>query len=101
MGRYCDGDAEAFRELYRQVSGPLYSYLLRLCGERAAAEDLLQQTFIKLHRARHVYVRGARPLPWLYTIAHRAFLDEARRRKRARVSVPRDPGDLPEMRADI
>jgi RNA polymerase sigma-70 factor (ECF subfamily) len=101
MGRYCDGDAAAFRELYRQVSGPLLSYLLRLCNDRALAEDLLQQTFLKLHRARRAYVRGARPMPWLYAIAQRTFLDETRRQKRAREKVARSPEDVPEVAADF
>jgi RNA polymerase sigma factor (sigma-70 family) len=101
MARYCDGDANAFRELYAQVAPRLFAYLMGLIGERAAAEDLLQLTFLKLHEARGVYVRGADPVPWLYTIAHRTFLDEARRRKRARVKLS-DDGTAPvEERADI
>jgi RNA polymerase sigma-70 factor (ECF subfamily) len=51
------------------------------------ADDLLQQTFLKVHRARSTYVSGAAPLPWLYAIAHRTFLDEARRRRRAKVQL--------------
>jgi RNA polymerase sigma-70 factor, ECF subfamily len=101
MGRYCDGDADAFAELYTRVAPRLLGYLMGLIGERAAAEDLLQLTFLKLHEARPAYVRGADPLPWLYTIAHRTFLDEARRRKRARVRLA-DEGPMPvEERADI
>ncbi len=95
MARYCDGDAAAFHVLYQQVAPRLLGYLTGLIGERAAAEDLLQLTFMKLHEARAVYVRGADPVPWLYTIAHRTFLDESRRRKRARVRLT-DEGQLPE-----
>jgi RNA polymerase sigma-70 factor (ECF subfamily) len=94
MGRYCDGDASAFHELYRATAPRLFAYLLGLIGERPTAEDLLQQTFLKVHESRDVYVRGADPLPWLYTIAHRTCLDELRRRKRARVTLTAD-GALP------
>ena len=101
MGRYCDGDTTAFRELYALVAPRLLSYLLRMVGDRALAEDLLQQTFLKLHNARSAYVRGAAPLPWLYAIAHRTCLDELRRRQRAHVRVAAD-GDAPlEGRADL
>src|SRR5687767_896142 len=87
MQRYCDGDASAFRELYALVAPRLLGYLLRMARERALADDLLQQTFLKVHRARAGYVRGADPLPWIYSIAHRTFLDEARKHQRAVVRV--------------
>jgi RNA polymerase sigma-70 factor (ECF subfamily) len=101
MIRYCDGDASAFRELYARVAPRLLGYLVRMVGSRPAAEDLLQQTFLKVHRARAAYVRGADPLPWIYAIAHRTFLDDARSRNRARVRVARDPETVPEPRADL
>jgi RNA polymerase sigma-70 factor (ECF subfamily) len=101
MERYCAGDGAAFAELYRRVAPRMLGYLVSLIGERAAAEDLLQLTFLKLHEARDVYVRGADPVPWMYTIAHRTFLDEARRRRRLRVKLTVD-GDLgQELRADL
>lgn len=101
MERYCNGEAAAFRELYAAVSPRLFGYLMRLSGERSTAEDLLQQTFLKVHRARRAYVRGAAPLPWMYAIAHRTFLDEARRRKRSRVKLASDGDGVPERAAGI
>ena len=100
MARYCDGDASAFRELYAQVAPKLLGYLIKMARTRAVAEDLLQQTFLKVHRARSAYVRGADPLPWIYSIAHRTFLDETRRKKRAVVRVG-DEDALPEIAADL
>jgi RNA polymerase sigma-70 factor, ECF subfamily len=90
MERYCDGDAEAFHALYRRVAPRLLSYLTRMAGDRSVAEDILQQAFLKLHRARGAYVRGANPVPWMYAIARRCFLDEVRRRSRARRDRARD-----------
>jgi RNA polymerase sigma-70 factor (ECF subfamily) len=99
MQRYQRGDAEAFRELYALVAPRLLGYLVRMAKSRAVAEDLLQQTFLKLHRARSAYVVGADPIPWLYAIAHRTFLDEARRASRA---IARPAGDdVPEVAAAI
>jgi RNA polymerase sigma factor (sigma-70 family) len=98
MERYCDGEAGAFRELYALVAPRLFGYLLHMARDRAIAEDLLQQTFLKVHRARGAYVRGADPLPWIYSIAHRTFLDEARRQKRAIARVDKE-GEVPEVAA--
>jgi len=100
MQRYCDGDAGAFRELYALVAPRLLGYLLKMARERALADDLLQQTFLKVHRARGAYVRGADPLPWIYSIAHRTFIDQARKHKRAVVRVG-DAEELPEVAAAI
>lgn len=101
MARYVGGDAGAFRELHARVAPRLVGYLARMCGERALAEDLAQQTFLKVHRARSAYVRGADPVPWMFAIAHRTFLDEVRRRKRSRVQVAREEGRVPEQPAGI
>ena len=100
MQRYCDGDASAFRELYALVAPRVYGYLVKMARQRALADDLLQQTFLKVHRARAAYVRGADPLPWIYAIAHRTFIDEARKAKRTKVVVG-DGDELPEAQAGI
>ncbi|MCA9679490.1 MAG: RNA polymerase sigma factor [Kofleriaceae bacterium] len=100
MRQYCDGDAGAFRALYGLLAPRLLGYLTHMARDRAVAEDLLQQTFMKVHRAREAYVRGADPVPWIYAIAHRTFLDEARRQKRAISRVDRE-GEVPEVAAAI
>ena len=99
MKRYCGGDPRAFEELYAACAPKLLRYLIRLSGDRSTAEDLLQLSFLKVHRARGSYIEGAQPLPWMYTICHRTFLDEARKRKRSKlVDVG---GDVPEQSADL
>lgn len=100
MARYCDGDASAFRELYALVSPKLHGYLYKMARSKALADDLLQQTFLKVHRARAAYIRGADPVPWIYSIAHRTFIDETRKVKRAVVRVG-DEDALPEISADL
>ena len=99
MKSYCEGDRQAFGVLYERTAPQLLRYLIRLSGDRATAEDLLQLSFLKVHKARGSYIEGAKPLPWMYTIAHRTFLDEARKRKRARVVDV--GGDIPEESATI
>lgn len=99
MQRYCDGDASAFRELYSLVAPRLLGYLMKMARSRAVADDMLQLTFLKVHRARAAYVRGADPVPWMYSIAHRTFIDETRRVKRAIVQSAGE--DVPEIAAAI
>lgn len=101
MGRYCDGDARAFHQLYALCAPKILGYLTTLVRERAAAEDLLQLTFLKVHQARHQYVRDANPVPWIYTIAHRTFLDELRRKKAARLQLTSDGQLAHEPRATL
>jgi RNA polymerase sigma-70 factor, ECF subfamily len=100
MQRYCDGDAVAFRELYALIAPRLLGYLMKMAKSRALADDLLQQTFLKVHRARAAYVRSADPTPWIYAIAHRTFIDEVRKKKRAVVNVA-EGDDVPEVAADL
>ena len=57
MLRYgSDGDVAAFEELYGRYRGPLYRYLLRQCGNPDAAQDLYQETWARVIRARADYV---------------------------------------------
>ena len=100
MARYVDGDAAAFRELYAAIAPRLLGYLMKMAKSRALADDLLQQTFLKVHRARAAYVRGADPTPWIYAIAHRTFIDEVRKKKRAVVGVA-DGDEVPEVAAGL
>jgi len=99
MEQYADGSATAFDELYRRVSPKLFGYLLRLTRHRERAEDLLQITFAKVHRARGSYLRGAQLLPWLLAIARRSFYDE-RRAARVRSEDLSHDGELPEPRRE-
>ena len=101
MARYCRGDAAAFHRLYALLATRILAYLKGLLGDRAAAEDALQLTFLKVHEARSSYVLGANPIPWVYTIAHRTALDEIRKRKRNRVRLSKDGEPTAEPSAHI
>jgi RNA polymerase sigma-70 factor (ECF subfamily) len=98
MDRYAAGSAEAFNDLYRRVAPKLFGYLIRVSRDPALAEDVLQMTFAKVHRARHAYLSGSPFVPWLLVIARRTFLDE-RRSAAARWEVLSDDGVLPELEA--
>lgn len=79
MLRFQAGDAPAFEALVRRHRTPVFSFLLRLTGDRARAEDLCQETFLKAVRASADWAPRARFQTWLYAIARNQAVDEARR----------------------
>jgi RNA polymerase sigma-70 factor (ECF subfamily) len=81
MARYAEGDDAAFGEVYDAVAPRLYDYLLGHVRSRALAEDLVQQTFLQLHRGRGSFLAGAELNPWVFAIARRIMIDGFRRRK--------------------
>jgi len=98
MEKYVGGDSVAFDELYKRLAPKVLGFLVRLTRDRPRAEDLLQVTFSKLHRARGAYLPGAPVLPWAFAIARRSFYDE-RRRAKARREVLSNDGRLPDTHA--
>jgi RNA polymerase sigma-70 factor (ECF subfamily) len=82
MDRYASGDDAAFAELYDLLAPKLMGFLHRQTGDRARAEDLVQQTFLQMHLARDSYVTEADVVPWAFAIARRLAIDGFRRTKR-------------------
>jgi RNA polymerase sigma-70 factor (ECF subfamily) len=96
MNRYRDGDAHAFEVLYTRHKGPLYRYLLRQCGAAALAEELFQDVWMKLIRARERYEARAKFTTYLYHLAHNRLIDHYRR---AKAGVPISYDDDPDSDA--
>lgn len=93
MDRYAEGDAAAFGVLHRGLAARLRSFLARLVGDAVVADDLLQETFFRVHRARASFQRGAPVVPWAYAIARNVYLDHARAARTRRTErLPSDPG---------
>ena len=82
MERYAAGDDAAFGELYDLLTPRLLGYLSRRTHNVDAAEDLLQQTFLHLHRARSSFIPGSDVWPWVLAIARRLVIDRARAAQR-------------------
>jgi len=82
MLRYKDGDTAAFETLYRRHNDALYRYLLRLCRHRATAEDIFQDVWGKIIKARANYRPTAKFTTFMYRVAHNCFIDHIRRNKR-------------------
>ena len=77
MQAYLDGDIEAFDALYGAFAGRLRGYLLSQCRDATLADDLLQETFMQIHRSRRTYQPGRPVTPWIYAIARHVLPDEA------------------------
>jgi RNA polymerase sigma-70 factor (ECF subfamily) len=78
MQGYLDGRIEAFDGLYAALSGRLRGYLLSQCRDPALADDLLQDTFLQVHRSRRTYEPGRPVTPWVFAIARHVFLMKRR-----------------------
>jgi RNA polymerase sigma-70 factor (ECF subfamily) len=75
MVRYAGGDEGAFVSLYDFVAPRLSAYLRRRVREPALVPDLVQQTFLHMHRARRTFRAGAEVLPWAFAIARRQLVE--------------------------
>ena len=81
MERYSNGDKAAFAELYDVIAPRLLRYLRKATRDSVATEDLMQQTFLQIHRARGSFIPGAAVMPWALAIARRLMIDTARRQR--------------------
>lgn len=86
MSAYVAGDATAFRRLFERHAPLLLRVARAASMSEADGRDLVQQTFLQLHRARFDFHQGDRLRPWLFTIAHNLKRDHLRRRARWRLT---------------
>ena len=108
MLAYRDGAAAAFETLYARHRGALYRFVLRslkgTASDRAVAEELFQEAWIRVIEARERYAPSARFTTWLYTIAHNLLVDHWRRKGLTLVELsdehpsPDDPAQHAEAR---
>jgi RNA polymerase sigma-70 factor (ECF subfamily) len=99
MLAYRHGDAGAFDELYRRHKGGLYRFVLRSVRERAVAEELYQEIWMRAIEARGRYEVQAKFSTWLYTIAHHRLVDHWRKRGLQLVSLDQDGAGAMELPA--
>jgi RNA polymerase sigma-70 factor, ECF subfamily len=79
MARYQEGDSTAATALVHRVSPRLHRYFLAQLASRRHADDLLQETWLRIHEARNTYRPGEPLLPWLYAIARYTRVDHYRK----------------------
>ena len=82
MRQYQDGNASAAKTLVELLSVQLRLFFSSQMGNRTEAVDMLQETWLRIHRVRHTYRPGEPVLPWIYAIARRVRVDNFRKRRR-------------------
>ena len=98
MARYQQGDLTAATALIHRLSAQLHRFFVVQLASRSDADDLLQETWLRIHKARHTYRAGEPLLPWLYAIARHIRVDHYRK---ARRTTGREEGleGIPEVAA--
>jgi RNA polymerase sigma factor (sigma-70 family) len=82
MAAYASGDRQAFVRLFARIAPRVHTFFQRAFKDASVADELMQNTFVKLHRARATYHSDLPFSPWLFTIAIHVRRDEWRRRFR-------------------
>lgn len=79
MAAFANGDARSFEQLVARHQKGVYNFLLRSVGNRAKAEELLQEVFLRVVRSKTRYQASAKFTTWLYSIARNLSIDASRR----------------------
>ena len=79
MAQFKKGDAKAFEQLLRRYRKPMYNFCFRMLGHPAAAEDAMQEVFLKVVRSASRWERQATVSTWIYTIARNHCIDALRK----------------------
>ncbi len=83
IGRAADGDARALEVLYDRYSRVVFSFALRIVGDRQVAEEVLQEVFFRAWQQGGAFQAGRGSfVTWLLSITHNMAIDEVRRRRR-------------------
>jgi len=82
VGRYLEGERFAFNELVDRYQERLLNFIYRTIGDRDRAEDLVQETFVRVYRHLHRFDQSKKFSTWAYTIASNLAKNELRNRSR-------------------
>jgi len=101
MAAYQAGNAAAYSELYERYAGRVYGFLARRLTDRSLAEDLYQEAFLRVHRARSSYDSNRPFRTWLFGIVYNLLADTLRAQRRGPQGSSTDDGAAARMvRAD-
>ena len=90
-----DGELDALGELFERHHGPLYGFLVKLTGQRSAAEDITQTVFQRMLKYRHTYRQDGSFTAWMYHLARRCAADYFRKASHSPTAI--DPQVLNEQ----
>lgn len=105
--RFQKGETSAFNELVARYKDPLFNYVSRMLKDQVFAEDIVQETFVRVYRNRDRYQKIAKFSTWIYTIAINLTKTEIRRQNLRRfysISQSSDDGktfELPDTKINI
>jgi RNA polymerase sigma-70 factor (ECF subfamily) len=85
IAQFQKGNVQAFDVLVRRYKDQLLNYVFRFVGNRVDAEDIVQETFLRVYKNKHYYKEIAKFSTWVYTIAGNLAKTELRRRKRRKI----------------
>lgn len=88
------GDPEAFEVLYRSTEKAVYALALSILKNPHDAEDIVQETYLKVRAAAHLYVPQGKPLAWLFTITKNLCRDLLRGQSRTEAAPDGAEDDL-------
>ena len=92
--RIARGDELAFAELYNKTHSAVYAFLLSLTHNPEDAKDLLQETYIKLHKSCHMYHDQGTPMAWIMKISKNLFLMKVRKKSEKVTDITDDMDSL-------
>lgn len=83
-----EGDEFAFIGLYNRFKNPVYAFCLKMLGDRAQAEDVMQETFLRVYENRDRLMKTSSFKSWLFTIARNQCLNTIRKSGRTVMMYP-------------
>ena len=90
MVAFQQGNSEAFDQILYKYQKPIVNFIYKIVNNSAEAEELAQEVFLRIYRARHTYEPRARFAAWIYRIATNLSLREANRKRRMHFWQPSD-----------
>lgn len=99
------GDRQSYEVLLTRIAGVARGFVRKRVGDSVWCDDVVQESLLAVHRARHTYDRARPFAPWLYAIIHHRFIDAVRVQRRrlmreVQVDTPRDEGERPVQERD-
>ena len=86
IARFQDGDEQSYIELVKRYKDRLINFVFRLVNDRDQAEDIIQDTMLKLYTHKHYYKNIAKFSTWIYTVAGNFAKTELRKKKTRKVT---------------
>jgi len=81
VSKYLDGDESAFVEIVNRYLKPIYNFTYRLCGNVCEAEEITQESFLKIWKNLQKFKKGEKFKTWAFTISRNATIDKLRKKK--------------------